>query len=119
MKKTRMIRLKNLLSACGERDFHTAVKTELEQLSPHDLPLQAALSHSSHVSDEPFRVMVVNSQASAETIEVKLGIFYSGIIAGCSCADDPTPIDTQPEYALIALKIDKQTAEAVFSLISE
>jgi hypothetical protein len=50
---------------------------------------------------------------------VKLGVFYTGIIAGCNCADDPTPIDTQTEYALISLRIDKQTAEADFSLLAE
>ncbi len=113
------MRLENLLSAWGENDFHTVVKTELERLSPQDLPLQAALSQSSYVSDEPFSVMVVNSGESADAIEIKLGVFYAGIIAGCNCADDPTPIDTQAEYALICLKIDKQTAEADFSLISE
>jgi hypothetical protein len=114
-----MMRFESLLSTWGESDFHRVVKAELEKLSPHDLPLQAALTQSSYVSDEPLTVMVVNSRESTDAIEIKLGVFYAGVIAGCNCADDPTPVDTQAEYALLSLKIDKQTAEADFSLISE
>ena len=35
----------------------------------------------------------------------------SGIIAGCSCADDPTPVDTTTEYCELQLEIDRESAE--------
>ena len=50
-------------------------------------------------------------------IHVKAGIFYSGIIAGCSCADDPTPVDEQNEYCEVQFEINKKTAEATVALL--
>ena len=88
-------------------------------MSKDALPLQTGLAQSSHVSDSPFKVMVINSAESGAVIEAKVGVFYSGIIAGCSCADDPTPIDEQPEYLEMVVRIDRQSAEATFSLAAD
>ena len=55
--------------------------------------------------------MVLQSSASAHSIDLKVGIFYTGIIAGCSCADDPSPMDTQNEYCEILLTLDRQTGQ--------
>jgi len=50
---------------------------------------------------------------------VKAGLLYAGIIAGCSCADDPTPIDEVTEYCVVRFDIDKATAETKVTLLSE
>jgi len=50
-------------------------------------------------------------------LQVKAGLFYSGIIAGCNCADDPTPVDEINEYCEVLLAIDKKTALTTVSLI--
>jgi len=52
-------------------------------------------------------------------IRVKAGIFYTGVIAGCSCADDPTPIDEQNEYCVVQFDIDRTTADATVTLLAE
>ena len=52
-------------------------------------------------------------------IRVKAGIFYTGIIAGCSCADDPTPIDELNEYCVVQLDIDLATADTTVTLLDE
>ena len=57
--------------------------------------------------------------ARANSILVKAGIFYTGIIAGCSCADDPTPLDEQNEYCELELNINKETAETTIVLLEE
>ena len=44
---------------------------------------------------------------------------YSGIIAGCSCADNPTPVSELNEYCEVQLEIDKKTAETKVALLPE
>ena len=50
-------------------------------------------------------------------ILAKVGVFYSGILGGCSCADDPTPVEASNEYREVMLTIDKKTAQASASLV--
>ena len=59
----------------------------------------------------------INVADDATTISVKTGIFYTGIIAGCSCSDDPSPTDVQPEYCEFQFDIDKATAETTARLL--
>ena len=114
-----MIELQKALSAWGSADFRKVLKTEIEQLPSDCLPLQEGMSHSSYVSEEPFKAMIIDVREENDIIYAKVGIFYSGIIAGCSCADDPTPVDSQPEYCLLCLNIDKQSAGTQVSLLAE
>jgi len=51
------------------------------------------------------------------SVQIKADIFYTGIIAGCSCADDPGPSDTQQEHCQLLFIIDKQTAETDIRII--
>jgi hypothetical protein len=114
-----MIKLNKSLSAWQTDTFSTALKNELETISATLLPLQAGLQQGSHVAeDEGFKVMVINTQANDEQIQVKIGVFYASIIAGCACADDPTPLDTCNEYCELLLAIDKITAETGINLIN-
>lgn len=106
-----MIKLKQSLSAWGSATFKDELKDEIEQLKAEVLPLQQGLSLSSYVSADPFKVMIINVADDATIISVKTGIFYTGIIAGCSCSDDPSPTDVQPEYCEFQFDIDKATAE--------
>jgi hypothetical protein len=48
---------------------------------------------------------------------LKAGVFYTGIIAGCSCSDDPSPVDEQNEYCDLLFTIDKLTAETQITLL--
>lgn len=80
------------------------------------LPLQQGLSASSYALDDKFSVMIMNASEEAGFIHAKAGIFYSGIIAGCSCADDPTPTNELNEYCEVQLNINKKTAETTVVL---
>lgn len=83
------------------------------------LPLQQGLSRSSHVSGDALEAVVLGAAEEAQCIRVKAGIFFQGIIAGCSCADDPTPVDEQTEYCVLQFDIDKQSADTVVTLIED
>lgn len=114
-----MIHLNKALAAWGQKDFQAVLRSELERL-PHDtLPLQEGLRYSSYVSEEPFQVMLIRVNEERHQILVMARLFYSGIIAGCSCADDPTPLDSQTESCLLQLCLDKRDGSASFSLLPD
>jgi len=114
-----MIRLTIALDAWGTPGFEDILKDEIEQLGAGQLPLQQGLSTSSYALDDNLGVAIISVTEKADSIRAKAGIFYSGIIAGCSCADDPTPLDTNSEYCVIELDINKITAETRVSLLAE
>lgn len=100
-----MIHLPDSLRAWGTPEFPAVLKRELAKHAD-ELPLQQALSGTSAVADEPVTVVLLAVQADETTIRAKVGIFFSGILAGCSCADDPTPVEPQTEYCELLLEID-------------
>jgi len=113
-----MVRLDKALHAWGTPDFEAVLKQEIAQLRADQLPLQQGLSTGNYVTAEPVSVMI-NSVAEMENIiRVRAGIFYQGVLGGCSCADDPTPTSESNEYCEVQLDIDKTTAETAVTLIS-
>ena len=107
------------IAAWGTPEFPAVLKTELEGLDPAHLPLQQGLSVSSYAVPEGFWVTVLGVSESGNAIRARVGVFYAGIVAGCSCADDPTPVEPVPEYCVVAVSIDKETGAAAFALAEE
>ncbi|MFW2439123.1 MAG: hypothetical protein ACN4GR_07105 [Arenicellales bacterium] len=114
-----MIRLADSLQAWGTTGFDDVFKEEAEGLDSEQLLLQKALTQSSFVSDKDFTIVILNMSETPEAIEVKAGIFYTGIIAGSCCADDPSPVDELTEYCEIRFVINKSTAEATITLLQD
>jgi len=113
-----MTELTRSLCAWGSDEFNTILKKEIEALDPDQLPLQEGLSRSSYATGENIQVMILSCSELPDALKIKAGIFYSGIIAGCSCADDPTPINEENEYCEVELTIDKSSASTEINLIS-
>ena len=114
-----MIRLRKSLDAWGTPAFEGVLRDEIARLGAGSLPLQQGLSAGSYASDENLRVMIIGVAEESDVIRVKAGLCYTGIIAGCSCADDPTPVDGHTEYCEVRIDIDKTTAEADISLLPD
>ncbi len=100
-------------------DFKTVFIHEAEQLEGHLLPLQSALRYSNYALFDEFKVMVISIHETDSHLEIKAGLFYSGQIAGCSCADDPTPLNEQAEFCECLFKINKRTAQTEIQLIED
>lgn len=114
-----MIRLDKSLRAWGGADFEAILKREVETLGADDLPLQQGLSSSSYVAESPITMMIHRVAEMENVIRIKAGIFYQGIIGGCSCADDPTPTGENNEYCEVQIDIDKATAATAVALITD
>ena len=114
-----MLRLSKALNAWGTAAFQETLKEEIERLDADVLPLQQGLSHGSFSDGKGLSVMIIAVSEGPQLIRAKTGIFYSAIIAGCSCADDPTPVDEQTEYCEVLLEIDKGSGETKVTLVQE
>jgi len=112
-----MIQLAKSLAAWGTPGFKAVLKTELEQLTTEQLPLQQGLSVGSYATGDNIQVMIISVSEQPGAICAKAGIFYTGIIAGCSCADDPTPVEEHSEYCEVSIEIDKNSAAAKVELL--
>lgn len=114
-----MIHLPLSLSAWGTPAFADTFKAEVARLGAARLPLQQGLSGSSHALDDKLDVMIIDTTEADGCLRIKAGLFYSGIIAGCSCADDPTQTDVTTEYCVIRIEIDKATAASTVTLLAQ
>lgn len=110
-----MINLPESLKAWNTPDFKAVLKREIARLGA-SLPLQQGLSGSSYALDDAVEAVVHRTWESDGRILARVGIFYSGVVAGCSCADDPTPVEAQTEYCELDVAIDRVTGEARVSL---
>ena len=113
-----MIRLSRSLLAWNTPDFELILKNEIAQLGVTALPLQQGLSQSSYAVDEDYEVMIIGVNDTSEAIQARAGIFFSGLIPGCSCADDPTPVTEYSEYCELRFDIDKRTAITGITLLN-
>ncbi len=111
-----MLLLEDSLGAWGTPSFEQVLKQELSRQA-EELPLQQALVSSSSVTDSPITVVLKGLETSAVGLRVRVGIFFQGVIGGCSCADDPTPMQEVNEYCDLQLDIDKMTAVTVITLL--
>lgn len=111
MIKPTTIQLSSLVMAWGQDNFNDLFKETVSNISSDQLPLQQALSQSSYVSNSPLNVLVLETKANEQSIYVKAGIFFQGLIPGCNCADDPTPEETYNEYCECHFVICKLSGE--------
>lgn len=114
-----MIHFTRSLQARGDPDFQQVLKQEIEQLSSGQLPLQQGLTKGSYALDGRHQAILISVTDMGGHLRIKAGILYASVIAGCSCADDPTVLDEEREYCVIQLDIDKGTAEATICLVAD
>lgn len=113
------LQLPRALAAWNTPDFGATLKQEIEAAGAAALPLQQALSLSSHALDSGVSVMILGAGDTPAAIRARIGVFFSGIVAGCNCADDPTPVEAQHEYCEMELAIDRATAETAITLVAD
>ena len=109
-----MIKLQQALHDWPTKSFEQSLKNELLALAPGILPLQQGVAQGGYVDDSDLQFTLLDKSATAHQIVVKVGVFFSEIIAGCSCGDDPV---SEHAYCEISIHIDRQNAEAWFYLV--
>jgi len=105
-----------LLQAWQTPAFEATLRTEIEALDVAGLPLQQGLRQGNHALADTVKASILAATEDATSLHVKVGLFYRSLIAGCNCADDPTPADELNEYCEVLLIIDKATGGTTFNL---
>lgn len=111
-----MIDLQDALPAWGTDAFAARLKGAIEVLPPGVLPLDRATAHGGRVDDTEVTATVIGAADAGARIEARVGVFFSEVIAGCSCGDEPFAV---PAYCEMAVRIEKATGAAAITLIPD
>jgi hypothetical protein len=95
------------------------LKSDIEHSDASLLPLQQGLSRAGYALYDNIKVMIISLQRGETHLQLKVGIFYQGVIAGCSCSDDPSPTDITTEYCELLFCIDAHNGAAGVTLIRD
>ncbi|MBI5462284.1 MAG: glucosamine--fructose-6-phosphate aminotransferase [Gammaproteobacteria bacterium] len=96
--------------------FARSLKREIAYLGKGVLPLDKGVTYGGAVDDSELTVTLLRSDDDGPVIVAHVGVFFTEVIGGCSCGDEPTPT---PAYCELRIRIDKATAEAELALVSE
>ena len=112
-----MIKLEKANKAWGTEQFNRICQQEIAGLDKDLLPLQQGLTQTSCVGIGDIDAVILDSSADKRSILVRASLFYSGIIAGSCCADDPTPVEELPEHCELEFIIDRSTSQTKVRLV--
>ncbi len=109
-----MPKLPDSLRDWNSPGFADTLRNEIEGLKPGTLPLLMGVSQGGVPDDRDIKAMVLSSAQTQDCIQARVGIFFSEILAGCSCGDDPMALNA---YCELQVSIDKATAEVEFAVL--
>ena len=104
--------IQNFQSDIFKHDF----KYFIENISPGILPLFKCTSQGGIVDESNISASVLSITESFDTINVKTAIFFTEIVGGCNCADDPVSVNA---YGELVIGINKLSKEVSFSVIDD
>jgi len=104
-----MPKFTNALRNWGTDSFERTLKNEIENLKTETLPLGHGISQGGHIDDSKITATILSTTDNSSVIKTKAGIFFTEIVGGCNCNDDPVEVNA---YCEIRINIDKTTANA-------
>ncbi|MFN2382298.1 MAG: hypothetical protein ABR561_07095 [Guyparkeria sp.] len=98
--------------ARSSRDnMESTFKAEIASVPADELPLDQGMRHASVATDnasgEAVGAMVIATEIDEHVLRLRAGLFFTSVIAGCACTDDPTPMNDEPEYCEVEFEIDR------------
>lgn len=107
--KVSMPRLANAALPWDGDAFARALKQEIESLPPATLPLSSGLTQGGQIDDIRRTAMVLQAQDEGEFAVGRVGVFFTEVVGGCSCGDEPMDVNAWCE---LLVSFDKRTAVA-------
>ena len=109
-----MLNLHDALAFRNTREFSMQLKRAIEALDAGHLPLHQCVNQGGHVDASNMAVTVLNVTEVQDDIRARIGVFFTEVVGGCSCGDEPFE---QPVYCELGVTIDRQSGDAVFKVI--
>lgn len=104
-------------ASAAPADREATFKAEVSALSPDELPLQQGMAHGNVAQGDALSVMVISSRGDATRLRIHAGLFFTSVVAGCACTNDPTPMNDEPEYVEVEFEIDRRDGAARVRLL--
>ena len=101
-------------AAWGRDDFAAVLKRELLALPAGTLPLHLGTSQGGVVDPASLGLTVLGAVETGGEIRARAGVFFTEIVGGCSCGDDPL---TANAYCELEIRIDPARGTARFSIL--
>lgn len=108
--------LHNSLHAWEQDDFPGVLKREILSLDAGMLPLEQGLSRGGLVDTGNIDATVIGASDEGDFIVAHVGMFFTEIIGGCSCGDEP---EHAQAYCILKVSINKRTAETTFTVLTD
>ena len=93
--------------------FTETLKGEVTGMKSGALPLAQCAVKGGLVDDSSLVIIVLGTDEDEHALNISVGIFFTEIVINCGCGDDPME---ETAYCEIGITIDKETAEAQFSV---
>ena len=84
------------------------LKQELESGTGAGLPLHKGANEGGYCDASNLEVTILSLDQNNRIIRATIGVFFTEIVANCSCGDEPVE---KPAYCEMLLNIDRTTAE--------
>lgn len=104
-----MLKFPDALHDWTSKSFRQTLKSEIEKLKSGTLPLEKGITQGGLVDDSNITATILSTSDNPSMINAKVGVFFTEIVGGCNCNDDPIEINA---YCEIIITIDKITTEA-------
>jgi len=102
------------MAAWQSEDFTRVLKDEIEAMGAGALPLDEGTAHGGFVDDADITAVPFTSVDDEHSVVADVGIFFTEIVAGCSCGDEPETVNA---YCRLRIRIDRASAEAEVSVV--
>ncbi|MFP3873473.1 MAG: hypothetical protein ACLFV1_03375 [Thiohalophilus sp.] len=92
------------------------LKRELESGVGANLPLDQGTGEGGYSDARDLQVTVLGIEQDDATVHARIGVFFTEIVANCSCGDEPLH---KPAYCEMMLVIDRITGAATAKLLGD
>ena len=102
-----------LTGGAGRR---SAIEALLRGLPPARLPLATCCAHGGWIDEGDLRFSVVRVAEDRQGLAAELELFFSEVVGGCNCHDDPV---RHPGYARLRLRIARGDGALSFEPLTD
>ena len=106
------IRLRHCLEAEDAERFKQRLAAALNALPGGSLPLHAGCEQGGLVDDSNISASVLSVEQDKDRFLASVGIFFTEIVGGCNCSDDPLEVNA---YCVLEVAISRRDGVAKFT----
>lgn len=101
--------LSHAILGCPTHKLAQGIAVAFRDIPAGNLPLQGCCDQGGAIDDGTVEISVVSVRADEQQICAELNVFFTEVVGGCNCSDDPVGY---PMCCRMRLHIDRATAES-------